>query len=64
MNNLKPVNDMFKPKTDIGITEPIEVQIDELGNDTTQMCQLISTIKDEKVGGLEPLLNHMNENFV
>ena len=42
-------------KTDISIAEPIEVQLDELGNGTIQMCQLIGIINDEKVGGLESL---------
>ena len=60
---LKTINDMFIPKTDTSIAEPIEVQIDELGNNTVQMYQLISIINDEKVGGLESLLNHMNENW-
>ena len=37
----KHINDMFVPKTDISIAEPIDVQIDELGNNTSQMCQFI-----------------------
>ena len=57
----KNINDMFTPKTDISIAGPIEVQIDKLGNNTTQMYQLIGIIHDEKVGGLEPLLNHVYE---
>ena len=59
----KNINDMFIPKTDISIAEPIEVQIDELGNNTIQMYQLIGIINDEQVGGLESLLNYMNENL-
>ena len=54
---------MFIPKTDISIAEPIGVQIDELGNDTTQMYQLIGIINDEKVGCLESLLNYVNEEL-
>ena len=54
---------MFKPKSDTSIAEPIDVQIDELGNNTIHMYQLIGNINYEKVGGLEPLLNCMNENF-
>ena len=38
---------MFIPKTDISIAEPIEVQIDELSNSTTQVYQLIGIINDE-----------------
>ena len=53
---------MFLPKTDTSIAEPIEVQLCELGNNFTQMYQLIGIINDEKVG-LESLLNYMNENL-
>ena len=42
------INNMFLLKTDISIAEPIEVQIYELGNNTTQMYQLIGNINDEK----------------
>ena len=58
----KHTNDIFIPKTDISIAEPIEAQIDELGNNITQMYQLIGIINDEKVG-LESLLNYMDENL-
>ena len=40
----KNINDMFIPKTDISIAEPIEVQIDELVNNATQMYQLIDIL--------------------
>ena len=50
----KHINDMFIPKTVISIAEPIEVQIDELGNNTIHMYQLIGSINDDKAGGLEP----------
>ena len=50
---------IFIPKRDISVAEPI-VQIDALGNHTTQMYQLIGVINDEKVG-LESLLNHTNK---
>ena len=59
----KHINGMFLHKVDISIAEPIEVQIDELGNGTIQMYQLIGVINDEAVGGLESLLNYMNEHF-
>ena len=54
---------MFIHKTGISIAEPIEVQIDELGNHTTQMYQFIGITNDEKAGGLEPLLNYVNETY-
>ena len=53
---------MFILRTDINIAEPIEVQIDELGDNVVQMYQPIGIINDEKVCGLESLLNYMNEN--
>ena len=59
----KHINDMFIPKTDISIAEPVEVQIDELGNNTIQMYQLLGIINDEKAGGLESLVNYMNEHM-
>ena len=54
---------MFILQADISIAEPIEVQIDELGNNITQMYQLIVIISGEEVPGLASVLNHMNENF-
>ena len=54
---------MFIPKSDINIAEPYDVQIDELGNNDITMYQYIGDINDTQVGGLEPLLNYMNENF-
>ena len=50
------------PQTCISIAEPIDVQIDELGNNIIQMYQLIGIINDEKVHGLERILKYMNEN--
>ena len=54
---------MFIHKTGISIAEPIEVQIDELGNNTIQMYQPIGIINDEKAGGLDSLFNYMNKLF-
>ena len=56
----KHINDTFIPKTDSSIAEPVDVQIDEFGNRTIQMYQLIGIINDETVG-LESLLNYMND---
>ena len=47
----------------ISIALPYDVIIDELGNNVIFMYQFIGDINDEKVGGLESLLNYMNENF-
>ena len=51
------------PKRDTSVAEPYDVQIDELGNNVVTMYQFIGYINDTKVGGLEPLLNYMIENF-
>ena len=59
----KSINGTFTPKNDISTAEPYDVIIDELGNNVTTMYQFIGDINDEKVGGLESLLNYMNENF-
>ena len=59
----KDINDIFIPKNDISTAEPYDVVIDELGNNVITMYQFIGDINDEKVGGLESLLNYMNENF-
>ena len=51
------------PKNDISIAEPCDVIIDEIGNKVISMYQFIGDINDTKVGGLESLLNYMNENL-
>ena len=51
----KNTNGILILKTDISIAEPVEVQIDELGNNTIHVYQPIGIINDEKAGGLEPL---------
>ena len=59
----KNVNDIFIPNSDISIAEPYDVQIDGLGNNVITMYQFIGDINDTKIGGLESLLNYMNESF-
>ena len=54
---------IFIPRSDTSIAEPYDVQFDELGNNVITMYQFIGDINDTKVGGLEPLLNHMDENL-
>ena len=41
----------------------MDIQIDETGNGIITMYQFIGNINDTKVGGLETLLNYMDENF-
>ena len=59
----KNIEDIFIPQSDISIALPYDVVIDELGNNVITMYQCIGDINDTKVGGLESLLNYMNENF-
>ena len=59
----KNTNEMFIPQTSISIAEPIDVQIDELGNNMITMYQLIGIINDDKVPGLGSILNYMNEHL-
>ena len=59
----KNIIDTFIPKSDISIALPYDVIIDELGNHVITMYQFIGDINDTKVGGLESLLNYVNENF-
>ena len=59
----KNINDIFIPKSDISVAEPYDVVIDELGKNVITMYQFMGDINDTKVGGLESLLNYMNENF-
>ena len=58
------IKNMSIPKNGISVAEPYDTQIDETGNNIITMCQLIGEISDTKVGGLESLLNDMNENFL
>ena len=58
------IEDIFIPKSGISVAEPYDVQIGgELGDNIITMYQFIGDINDTKVGGLDPLLNYMNENF-
>ena len=57
------IKNIFIPKSDIGVAEPYDIQIDETGNNMITMYQFIGDINDTKVGGLESLLFYMNENL-
>ena len=59
----KNIMDIFTLKSDISVAEPYAVQTAELGDNIITMYQLVGDINDTKVGGLESLLNSMNENF-
>ena len=60
----KDINDIFIPQSDISIALPYDIPIDELGNNFITMYQFIGDINDEKVAGLESLLNYLNEIFL
>ena len=57
----KDINDIFIPQSDISIALPYGVVIDELGKNFITMYRFVGDISDTKVGGLESLLNYMNE---
>ena len=59
--NKTNVTDIFVHQTSVAISEPIDVQIDELGNNITQVYQFICEINDEKVAGSGSLLNYVYE---
>ena len=59
----KNIIDIFIPKSDISIALPYDVQVEEFGNNVITMYQFFCDINGTKVGGLESLLNYMNENF-
>ena len=59
----KNIEDTFTPQSGIGIALPYDVVIDELCKNVIYMYQFIGDINDTIVGGLESLLNYMNENF-
>ena len=59
----KNIEGIFIPKSDISIALPYDVIFGELGNNVISMYQFIGDINDTKAGGLESLLNYMNENF-
>ena len=43
----KKTNELFIPQTSISIAEPIDVQIDGLGNNIIQVYQFITIISDK-----------------
>ena len=58
----KDTNCICIPQTNISIAEPIDVQIDALGDNIIHLYQAIGSINDEKAPGLESILSYMNEN--
>ena len=54
---------MLMHKTDISIAEPIDVQIDKIFNNISQVSEVIGIINDKKVPGLESILNYEGKLF-
>ena len=61
--NHRILRTFFIPKSDISVAEPYDIQIGELEDNVITMYQFVGPANDEKVEGLESLLNYMNENF-
>ena len=60
----KSINELSIPQASVSIAEPIDVQVDGLGNNIIRMYQLIDVIiNDGKVPGLERILDYMNDSF-
>ena len=63
IEQLKNINELIIPQTSISIAEPIDAQIDELGNKIVQMYQFICIVSGEKVLGLDSIWKYMHESF-
>ena len=57
------IKNIFIIKSDTSVAEPYDVGTDETGHNIIIMYQCIGETSDTKIGGLESLLNYMNENF-
>ena len=61
---VKHILDRLFPYSEIAVAELIDVQINEIGNNVVQMYQFVGDINDERVPGLESVLNYTNDNFL
>ena len=59
---VKNILDMVFPYGDIAVAELADAQLNDLGP-VIQMYQFIGDINDERVPGLESILNYINENL-
>jgi len=59
---VKNILDILFAYGDIAVAELVDVQLNELGP-ITQMYQFIGGINDNRVPGLESILNYIDENF-
>ena len=59
---VKNILDILFSYGDIAVAELVDVQLTELGP-VIQLYQFIGPINDERVPGLESILNYINENF-
>ena len=60
----KNTNEIFIPQTSFSLAEPIDVQINQLGNNIITMYQVIDVISDDKVPGLASIFIYINENLL
>ena len=60
---VKNILDILFPYGDIAVAELIDAQLNDLGP-VIQMYQFIGGINDERVPGLEPILNCINDFLV
>ena len=59
---VKNILGILFPYGDIAVAGLVDVQLNDLGP-VVQMYQFIGGINDERVPGLEPILNYINGNF-
>ena len=59
---VKNILDILFPYGDIAVAELVGVQLNDIGP-VVQMYQFIVDINDERVPGLESILNYINENI-
>ena len=60
---VKNILGILFPYGDIAVTELVDVHLNDLGP-VVQMYEFIGDINDERVRGLESVLNYINENFL
>ena len=59
----KNINTILILQSSISISEPIGVQIDEIGHIFSTRYHVIGITNDEKAPALESILHYMGENF-
>ena len=60
---LTNISELLISQNNISIAEPVEIQIDGLGNTVTTMYQFVGGINVNTVPGSESTLNYINDDF-